>query len=108
MEIKYKQEIVNEAILVNLKRLTNQVYKLLPLREESGDWARPLETIIEEIAGMSRLLVGQQVILFKLLSKLEGLQILQEPKDFMLYRSIIFECLSLLGELGKKCQDQTI
>lgn len=105
MKIKYEQEIVNEAISANLKRLTNQIYKLLPLREEGGDWARPLETIIEEIAGMSRLLIGQQVILFKLLSKLEGLLTLQSAEDFMLYRSVIFECLSLLGELNKICQD---
>lgn len=105
MKIKYEQEIANEAISANLKRLTNQIYKLLPLREEGGDWTRPLETIIEEIAGMSRLLIGQQVILFKLLSKLEGLLTLQSAEDFMLYRSIIFECLSLLGELNKICQD---
>ena len=30
-------EIANEAIIENLKKLTNQIYKLLPNREENID-----------------------------------------------------------------------
>ena len=74
------------------------------MREEGGNWSRPLEALIEEIAGMDRLLIGQHLILFKLLSKLEGLLLLTDENDFMLYRSVIFECLGLLGELNK-CLD---
>ena len=104
MVIKYGADIEIAAITANIKRLTNQIYKLLPLREEGGNWSRPLEALIEEIAGMDRLLIGQHLILFKLLSKLEGLLLLRDENDFMLYRSIIFECLGLLGELNK-CLD---
>lgn len=104
MVIKYGADIEIAAIAANIKRLTNQIYKLLPLREEGGNWSRPLEALIEEIAGMDRLLIGQHLILFKLLSKLEGLLLLTEENDFMLYRSVIFECLGLLGELNK-CLD---
>lgn len=104
MVIKYGADIEMAAIAANIKRLTNQIYKLLPLREEGGNWSRPLEALIEEIAGMDRLLIGQHLILFKLLSKLEGLLLLTEENDFMLYRSVIFECLGLLGELNK-CLD---
>ena len=104
MEIKYGADIEMTAIAANIKRLTNQIYKLLPLREEGGNWSRPLEALIEEIAGMDRLLIGQHLILFKLLSKLEGLLLLTDENDFMLYRSVIFECLGLLGELNK-CLD---
>ena len=104
MVIKYEANIETAAIAANIKRLTNQIYKLLPLREEGGDWSRPLATLIEEIAGMDRLLIGQHLILFKLLSKLEGLLLLTDENDFMLYRSVIFECLGLLGELNK-CLD---
>lgn len=104
MVIKYGADIEIAAIAANIKRLTNQIYKLLPLREEGGNWSRPLEALIEEIAGMDRLLIGQHLILFKLLSKLEGLLLLTNENDFMLYRSVIFECLGLLGELNK-CLD---
>ena len=104
MVIKYGADIEMAAVAANIKRLTNQIYKLLPLREEGGNWSRPLEALIEEIAGMDRLLIGQHLILFKLLSKLEGLLLLTDENDFMLYRSVIFECLGLLGELNK-CLD---
>lgn len=108
MVLKYQIEIDNEAIIVNLKRLTNQVYKLLPSREEGLDWIRPLQMIIEEIAGIERLFLDQQTILFRLLSKLEGLFTLTKEDDFLTYRSVIFECLSLIGELVSLCQVQTI
>lgn len=101
MILKYDLDINNEAVEVNLKRLTNQIYKLLPLREEGGDWQKPLETIMEELSGMDRLLIDQHPTLFKLSCKLEGLFTLDNKDDFMLYRGIIFECLGLLGELQR-------
>ena len=104
MMLKYNLIIENKAIKMNIGRLTNQIYKLLPVREEGGDWQKPLTTIIEEIAGMDRLFIGQQPELFKLSCKLEGLFTLMQENDFMTYRSVIFECLSILGEL-QKCLD---
>ena len=37
MLIKYNIEIDTAAIQANIKRLTNQIYKLLPNREEEAD-----------------------------------------------------------------------
>ena len=105
MVIKYDSEIDNEAILMNLKRLTNQIYKLLPNREEGVDWQTPLSTIIEEFAGMDRLLFGQHEILFPLLCKLEGLFTLVQEEDFARYRATIFECLSLVNKIITICQE---
>lgn len=99
MLLKYNLDIDKEAIQVNLTRLTNQIYKLLPIREEGGDWRRPLETIMEEVAGVDRLFLDQQPMVYKLACKLEGLYSLNYAEDFMLYRSIIFECLGIIGEL---------
>lgn len=104
MMTKYGIEIDNQAIAANLKRLTNQVYKLLPSREEGSDWEKPLFTVIEELIGMNRVLFGQHEILFPLLCKLEGLFILTQPDDFFTFRRTIFECLSLINELSEKCQ----
>lgn len=103
MQLKYC-DIKNNAIIVNLKRLVNQVYKLLPLREEGGDWQKPLETIIEELSGMNELFLDHHNVLFTLICKLQGLVFLNEEKDFQLYRRIIFECLSLINELIGICQ----
>ena len=101
MLLKYDMNIDKEAIRVNLSRLTNQIYKLLPLREEGGNWQKPLSTIMEELAGMDRLFLDQQSNLYKLSCKLEGLFSLAESDDFMTYRGIIFECLGIVGDLSK-------
>jgi hypothetical protein len=101
MVIKYNIDIDNDAIIKNIDRLTNQVFKLLPSREEGEDWRVPLQNLIIEIAGMSKLLFDH-VILFSLLCKLEGLLSLNEEKDFLQFRKTIFECLGLMNEI-KRC-----
>lgn len=101
MIIKYNIDISESAIQSNLKRIINQVYKLLPMREEGSDWQKPLETLMEELKGMSKLLIGQQEIFFSLLCKLEGLFTLTQEEDFLQYRRTIFECLGLLNLLDK-------
>ena len=101
MTIKYNIDISESAIQSNLKRIINQVYKLLPMREEGSDWQKLLETLMEELKGMSKLLIGQQEIFFSLLCKLEGLFTLTQEEDFLQYRRTIFECLGLLNLLNK-------
>lgn len=108
MIIKYEACIADDAIKVNLKRLTNQIYKLLPNWEEGIDWRKPLTTIIEEFAGMDRLFLDHHVILFSLLCKLEGLFTLEdfgdnEKENFFVFRKTIFECLGLVNDLVKIC-----
>jgi len=108
MYIKYDAFIDNEAIKANLKRLTNQIYKLLPSCEEGVDWKKPLTTILEELAGMDGLFLDHHTILFSLLCKLEGLFTLDsiEPNkndNFFVFRKTIFECLSLVNDLVKVC-----
>lgn len=103
MELKYNTHIDNVAIKTNLKRLTNQIYKLLPNWEEAQDWHKPLTTIIEEFSGMSSLFLDHHVILFSLLCKLEGLFMYSNEDDFLLFRKTIFECLSLVNELIQIC-----
>lgn len=107
MVLKYGVEVDNYAIESILKKITNQIYKLLPMREENGDWKKPLETIMEELAGMDRMLGNQVETFASLLFKLEGLFSLVQEDDFQLYRRTIFECLSICGSLkeGLVCQD---
>ena len=101
MIIKYAADIRKSAIESSIRKIINQVYKLLPMREEGVDWIKPLETLIVELAGMDNLLIGQHETLFRLLCKLEGLSILTQEEDFLLYRRTIFDCLSILDTLLK-------
>ena len=102
MIIKHNLTISDQVIKNDIKRVINQIYKLLPLREEGQDWQKPLQTIIQQLAGMQRLFLGQQEqSFFILLCKLQGMSILVRDQQFILYRRTIFECLSLLSEIQK-------
>jgi hypothetical protein len=97
---KYNVEIQNEAILKNIDKITNQIFKLLPYREEGGEWIPPLQNLIIEISGMN-VLLKDHTDLFPLLCKLEALLSLTEENDFYLFRKTIFECLGLCNSLKK-------
>lgn len=103
MELKYDITIDDDVIRRDLERITNQIYKLLPNREEGIDWVKPLETLIVELSGMERLYVGNQEVFFPLLCKLEGLFTLDKDEDFFLFRRTIFDCLNLMNSLFKDC-----
>lgn len=103
MFLKYNIQIENKTISYRLQNLINQTYKLLPNREEGTDWEKPLQTIMEELAGIQRLMNGQfSEIFFPLLSKMEGLYSLINEEDFLCYRRTIFECLNLMNMLQKE------
>ena len=104
MVLKYDVEIKDTAVHNNLQKITNQIYKLLPEREEGLDWQTPLSTIMEELAGMDELLIDHHDLFFSLLCKLEGLLTLTEAEDFFLYRRTIFECLGLVNSIRLACQ----
>ena len=102
MILKYNVDIEEQTIHNRLQNLINQIYKLLPSREEGTDWEKPLQTVLEELAGMQRLMnCGYSEIFFPLLNKLEGLYSLVEDDDFLCYRRTIFECLGLMNDLQR-------
>lgn len=101
MILKYDIDINNSAIKNTLVKLTNQLYKLLPSREEGLDWEKPLATLLEEVAGIERLMVDYHELLFLIYSKMEGLFTLTKESDFFLYRRTIFECLGLINSIIK-------
>ena len=101
MILKYDVEIQDEAIIKNIDRITNQIFKLLPSREEGGDWKTPSQNLIVEILGMHTMFLDHAA-LFPLLCKLEALLTLDQEDDFFMFRKTIFECLGLMNGL-KKC-----
>lgn len=105
MEFKYGLYFEKEAILTNIDRITNQIFKLLPSREEGEDWETPLQNLILEITGMKALWIDQ-VRLFSLLCRLEALLSLTGENDFLAFRKLIFECLRLMNEI-KKCLEES-
>lgn len=93
---KYEIEFSQETIQKTVRRLTNQLWKLIPMRENDEDWYKQLQTVTLEIAGLNELFISPTFL--QLLSKLEGLQI--KEVNFELYRKTIFECINTLQELN--------
>lgn len=98
MIFKYDLEFDKDAIEKNINRITNQIFKLLPNREEGGDWQTPLQNLIYEIIGMKILWIDQPN-LFSLLCRLEALLTLNDENEFLAFRKLIFECLSILNTI---------
>ena len=94
---KYNLEFSKDDIEKNVRRLTNQLWKLIPMREHNEDWMKQLDTVKIEIVGRNELFIGP--IFLQLLSKLEGLSIVEDI-NFETYRKTVFECISLLQEFN--------
>ena len=95
METKYGIDFNQEEVNKEVVRLTNQMWKLIPMRENNEEWDKQLMTVILDIAGKNEIFIHNSQFL-QLLSKLEGLR--QVDVNFSLYRKTIFECINLLNE----------
>ena len=96
MENKYNINISIGSIAVDINRLTNQLWKLIPMRENNENWITHLQTVIVELVGLNEILNFDERFLI-LMSKLEGLRV--GEVDFFVYRKTVFESISLLREI---------
>lgn len=92
---KYNIEFGEDDIRANVQRLTNQLWKLIPMREHEENWQKQLETVLIEVVGLNELFTSP--IILQLLSKLEGLSIRETTFD--IYRKTVFECISLVRSI---------
>lgn len=92
---KYNIEFCEDDIRANVQRLTNQLWKLIPMREHEENWQKQLETVLIEVVGLNELFTSP--IILQLLSKLEGLSIRETTFD--IYRKTVFECISLVRSI---------
>lgn len=79
----------------NNVRLTNQIFKLLPMYENEEDWQRQQETIILELLGYNDMFQdcpGFMVLVGKL-------HALSHAKDKIQFRKTVFEALTELKSI---------
>lgn len=100
---KYNINFPVETRERDLARLINQLWKLIPMRENEEDWANHLKTMIEEISGLVEIYKDKTESLI-LLSKLEGLTS-EVCQDFMIYRKTVFKCIDLLAQVLKDARE---
>lgn len=91
----YNIEFTESTVVQDLRRLINQIWKLLPMRENEEDWQKQLDSVLVELRGL-HIMFGDQLDFLILISKLEGLH---EVTNFMTFRVTVFSAISLLTEL---------
>ena len=67
------------------------------MRENEENWQTQLDTLIIEITGLNEIFVINGTLI-QLLSKLEGLKIIDT--SFAIYRKTVFESIRLIQEFG--------
>ena len=98
MKNKYNLTFSQQEIKQEIIRLTNQLWKLIPMWENGEDWRKQLNTVIIDITGKDELFLHNENFL-QLLSKLEGLRVIEEI-EFLMYRKTIFECINLINAIS--------
>ena len=96
MITKYGFNFGEKIVEADKKRLVNQLWKLIPMRENDEDWQKQLSSVLIELAGLNEIFIEKLGYLI-LLSKLEGLN---ENVEFTDYRRTVFETINLLDELS--------
>lgn len=98
IKTKYNFDIPLFSFESNVARLTNQLWKLIPMRENDEDWKKQIDTVLIEIVGLNEICSSMPQFL-QLLSKLEGIRIKGSELSFESYRKTVFESISLLQRL---------
>ena len=98
--------VQDKTIVEVFKKLIGLTYKLLPMKEKDDiNWESTLDTLIQSIAGMKRLIAGQSEKIFVLLlCKLQGLHDQVIKQNFTIFRRTIFQSITLLNKLKEKYQ----
>lgn len=79
----------------NSTRLTNQIFKLLPMYENGEEWQKQQATIILELHGYNEIFVNNPGFMV-LVAKLEALQY---AEDKLVFRKLVFEAITELKSI---------
>ncbi len=81
-----------EAWEHNNARLTNQIFKLLPMFENDENWQKQRETIVLELHGYNEMFIGNPSFMV-LIAKLMALG---HVDDRIAFRKLVFESITEL------------
>jgi hypothetical protein len=104
MKTKYGGKIDSEELIDYFKKLTNQIYKCLPMHEaNTPSLSLYIESLLIELGGAYRTIILSDDIFLKLLSNLEPLLTIE---DHIKYRRQIFKCTNLCTKMIQKIMEK--
>ena len=92
--------VEKQVVANNLSRLINQVWKLIPMRENNEDWKKQIDCLLVEMRGLQALF-SEDLDFLIAISSLEGLRS-SDDIELVHYRSVVFSIISLLGAQSDK------
>lgn len=93
--MKKKFQFSSNAWSHNDTRLTNQIFKLLPMYENQEDWQKQQQTIILELHGYNAMFIDNPGFMV-LVAKLSALDM---AEDRITFRKLVFEAITALKEI---------
>lgn len=111
MIVSKYNDFEEEVYIRYITYVKNQIFKILPLAEERGEWRKHLDTLINELTGSDKIFL-RSVNFISLINKLETLKSLPEyplsssledmknTEDFQIFRKTVFECMNVAQDLS--------
>ena len=96
---KYDFSFPKSIVKSDINRLTNQLWKLIPMKENNENWKKQINQVLIEIVGLQNLFENK-IDLLIIISKLEGLR--EYDLDFKDFRSLVFSVITLLSETNER------
>ena len=62
LDNKYDFDFSSASIIADINRLTNQLWKLIPMRENNENWISQLDTVLIELIGQINIGVNKKKI----------------------------------------------
>lgn len=103
MESLYGQ-IPDELVAMNLDDLIDQIFRLLPLKEEDADLNYDFSTVLFRIRGLTHTLNSSP----ELITVMSMLDAAKTEKNFRLYRKAILDSCSILKNLQGRINAGTV
>jgi hypothetical protein len=101
MNTKYTDlEFSSSDVKSDIKRLINQIWKLIPMKENGENWKKQLTQVINELIGLKNIFENQ-IDFLVILSGLEGI-LEWEEIPFIDFRSIVFSTISLMTNVNER------
>ena len=92
--------VEKQVVANNISRLINQVWKLIPMRENNENWKKQIDCLLVEMRGLQALF-SEDLDFLIAISSLEGLRS-SDDIEFVHYRSVVFSIISILGAQSDK------
>lgn len=111
MIVSKYNDFEEEVYIRYITYVKNQIFKILPLAEEKGEWRKHLDTLINELTGSDKIFL-RTVNFVSLINKLETLKDFPEfpvscslddiknTDEFKIFRKTVFECMNIAQDLS--------